>query len=656
MDEFQLEILTERYESIEIFLEEEEVKNLKLALRYAIDDSNTAIIKAGIVLEKVIIFITDQKIKNLDEFSKISSLDDFDESVEKLGLVIPKYIIININLVYGYFKLCSNSRLEIVKLGDLFSVFNCLFNILVWYIQDLMGEKIDYSKVGLRYKEKYISDLYKVALADGEINNNEQIFLDSKIKELSLPLDRIKNIDIEFTDKQSRRNITSESIIKSQTQDENLLNRRETRILEESMDFILQEDRSVEILPDLEELIQKYPSNKKVSEIYAFALKDIDLYRALSYLKNIKSKTIIESRIFIEILGELQNFNSAYDELEILLKTHPNDNKQITILEAYLNYLEWKETNKPVLLQTAAKLIKDYKIEKGHLGYLISLVRIQMEDIQLDTLTQILEPYYIKRLNVEISEKEFQKDNTFWESRKNITYVKEDLSQEKLTKDLATFYKNSMGIEFILIPSGKFMMGAVPYDKESNDDERPQRKMSITEPFYLGRTPVTQEDWEKIMGYNPSEFSYIGKKAPVEKVSWNEANEFIKKLNRKEGFKVGGYRLPTEIEWEYASRAGSKSIYHFGDEPLKLDEYSWFNDNSEGTTHIVGKKKPNQWGLYDMHGNVWEWCLDNYSFNHMNIRGGSWLNEQWSCRASSRLGSTPDTKFNYIGFRLLLSI
>ena len=138
--------------------------------------------------------------------------------------------------------------------------------------------------------------------------------------------------------------------------------------------------------------------------------------------------------------------------------------------------------------------------------------------------------------------------------------------------------------------------------------EHPQHRVRITKPFYLGKYLVTQEQWEAVMGSNPSEFK--GPKNPVEMVSWEDCQQFLGKLNAKSSSGASKFQLPSEAQWEYACRAGSKTKYCFGDDESKLGEYAWYDANSGNTTHPVGGKKPNAWGLYDMHGNVCEWCQD----------------------------------------------
>ena len=235
--------------------------------------------------------------------------------------------------------------------------------------------------------------------------------------------------------------------------------------------------------------------------------------------------------------------------------------------------------------------------------------------------------------------------------------------------DAAKTIKNSVGIEMVLIPAGSFKMGRDPNFEDGSGDETPQHSVKISRPFYMGKTEVTQEQWVRVMGTNPSVFK--GRTNPVENVSWEDVQTFIARLNEKEGTKA--YRLPTEAEWEYAARAGGTGKYCFGDDEGELGAYAWYDDNSGEKTHPVGQLKANTWGLYDVHGNVWEWTQDWYSDSYYASspgtdpvgptsgsdrvwRGGSWDDSAYRARAASRSSNTPGVRSYYLGFRLSRSI
>ena len=170
----------------------------------------------------------------------------------------------------------------------------------------------------------------------------------------------------------------------------------------------------------------------------------------------------------------------------------------------------------------------------------------------------------------------------------------------------STFIDPITGMHFMYIPAGEFFMG----NDKGEQSERPKHRTKISNPFYLGKFQVTQEQWELLMGYNPSKFK--DKERPVENVTWHDAVKFIETLNSS-GKKA--YRLPTEAEWEYACRAGTSKRFFFGDEESKLIQYAWYytaDSNTNQMTQPVGQKRPNPWGLYDMLGNVKEWCWDRY--------------------------------------------
>jgi formylglycine-generating enzyme required for sulfatase activity len=229
-----------------------------------------------------------------------------------------------------------------------------------------------------------------------------------------------------------------------------------------------------------------------------------------------------------------------------------------------------------------------------------------------------------------------------------------------------TFTSPSTGMEFVLIPAGKFMMGSPSDEKDRYDDEVPAHEVTIKNTFYLGKYPVTQKQWEKVMGSNPSRFK--GDNLPVEQVSWDDVQKFIKKLAKMEG--TDKYRLPSEAEWEYACRAGITTRFCFGDNESELGNYGWYDKNSGSTTHPVGQKQPNPFGLYDMHGNVLEWVQDRWHDTHKGspsdgsawedanssdrvVRGGGWDISAWSCRSAVRFRRAPVFRLINLGFRLL---
>ena len=251
---------------------------------------------------------------------------------------------------------------------------------------------------------------------------------------------------------------------------------------------------------------------------------------------------------------------------------------------------------------------------------------------------------------------------------------------------LSVAQTNSIGMKLVLIPPGEFMMGS-PKEvieeelKAHGDDgwfqervpsEGPQHRVRITSPYWLGATDITQEEYQRVMGSDPNKFQGDAKK-PVEQVSWDDAVEFCRKLSKLPAEKAAKrrYSLPTEAQWEYACRAGTKTRLYSGDDDAGLVDVAWFSTNAGGQTHPVGQKKPNAWGLYDMHGNVWQWCQDWYDKDYYwyeklaiddptgpsggsfrVLRGGTWDYNAGICRSAVRSYTTPEDRSNHTGFRV----
>ena len=256
---------------------------------------------------------------------------------------------------------------------------------------------------------------------------------------------------------------------------------------------------------------------------------------------------------------------------------------------------------------------------------------------------------------------------------RDVSEGKEDASSE-LPREVGT----ASGVAMIQVPAGSFTMG----DRLGEIDERPHRVR--VDSFYVDKYLVTQREYERVTGENPARWR--GSDNPVEQTRWSDAVRYCNARSALEGlrpcynlktwecdFDVDGYRLPTEAEWEYACRAGTKTRYFFGDEAKKLKHYAWAGENSGGRPRPVGRKLPNPWGLYDVYGNVWEWCNDFYKVDYYDespeenpkgpetgdnkvLRGGCWRSTLDECRSSYRYNEAPgytDICFGYdiYGFR-----
>lgn len=224
------------------------------------------------------------------------------------------------------------------------------------------------------------------------------------------------------------------------------------------------------------------------------------------------------------------------------------------------------------------------------------------------------------------------------------------------------------GVVFVLLPPGEFSIGSREDEKDRAVDEGPILRVQISRPFWIGKYEVTQREWTAIMGENPSA-AKSGGDHPVENVSWEDCQRFIERLNKISSRR---FRLPTEAEWEYACRAGGETVYCSGDTLSDLARCAWYEGNSTGAHHPVGQKDPNVWGLYDMHGNVYEWCQDFYRNTYSGRsgdgvaweqpdengnrvrRGGSYQQPSKNCRTAFRGTGKPESRRGDVGLRLVM--
>ena len=236
--------------------------------------------------------------------------------------------------------------------------------------------------------------------------------------------------------------------------------------------------------------------------------------------------------------------------------------------------------------------------------------------------------------------------------------------KSKYTPEILRFVVEGVSFDMVEVRGGTFRMGATSEQgSDADSDENPVHSVTLSG-YYIGKTEVTQALWKAVMGSNPSEF--IGNDLPVENVSWNDCQEFISQLNALTG---ENFRLPTEAEWEFACRGGNNSRGYKYSGSNYIDNVAWYEDNSGYKTHPVATKSPNELGIYDMSGNVWEWCTDwygdyssgaqtnpkgPYDGSYRVFRGGSWVFGVRHCRSSLRYGINPTLCDGNLGLRLVL--
>ena len=382
----------------------------------------------------------------------------------------------------------------------------------------------------------------------------------------------------------------------------------------------------------IEELGQENKQLKESVKSLAFA-KENDYQKCMDYLTSEKTRLNNWIKQLQAEYQELENINEILREKNRELEQNQEySQKWIDNLNQRVHDLECAV----YLLQQENKRLTSNQLDKSEL----KPIEIQKEDQSIIDFKNT-----VKEIKTGISPKPVIGQ---------VSKPEPNPTAKKKMNQFTEILPNQVALEMITVPTGNFLMGTLSLDNNYPKDEKPLQKVYLLS-FAIGKYPITQAQYKAVMGKNPSRFK-SNPQNPVENVSWNDAQAFCQKLSQITG---KTYRLPTEAEWEYACRAGTTTRYYYGNDANELGDYAWYFRNSQGTTHPVGQKKPNNWGLYDTIGNVWEWCADNWddSYNGAPTDGGDWIeisNHSQKDIVVGRGGSWVNDKLNccrrYLGF------